>query len=784
MSKSNFIVRGGGDFSGIKKGLQDTQKQLNMFQATTTKTMAGVSKAFKIGLGYITLRAIGGFVKATTKIASDLTEVQNVVDVTFGNMSKDINSFSKDALESFGLGELAAKKFSSTMGAMLKSSGVTGEEVKDMSINLTKLTGDMASFYNLDNEAAYAKIMSGMAGMSRPLKELGVSMDVANLEAFALSEGLGKAYSKMSQAEKTILRYNYLMSVTGDAQGDFARNSWNWAHQLKILKEQWTLLKGTIGAGFINALAPIVVWFNKIIKTIQIAAEYFKAFTTLIFGESQVRSGGAGVVVSDMADSLGDAEEGFGDVGKAGKKAGKDLKGALAGFDEINSLADKANDGAGGLDDALAGIGGVGAVDLGQASSGQLDLDINIDKVEEKLNMVKGFFTDLYNSSSIILLKGIFESIAEFWLNSLNKYKPMLIQSAKDTFDNMINTLKLWKTIIVDTFNIVTGKYRDFIDENKADIQKYTDSVVGIFTDLWILSNKIWSDALKILKDFWNAWGKDIVEGAMNIMLDIGKWFLYLWNNLVKPTWDVMMKWITKIWNESLKGIVTELVGFVGRVGVLITQVWNGILKPLIDLILTILVPTFKNSFNLILDIVGTAINGIGGIIQNLLKILNGIIDFVSGAFTGNWKKAWQGVSDIFKGIMGGLEAIFKVPLNYIISGINAFIRGLNRIKIPDFVPGVEGKGFSISEIPHLAKGGITDGPMTAVIGDNPGGREVVSPLSDLMGMIQNAVSSTSSNNSGDTTIVVKIGEDTILDKVVTGINRQSRISGKTIITV
>jgi len=202
----------------------------------------------------------------------------------------------------------------------------------------------MASFYNLDNDAAFQKIMSGMSGMTTPLKELGINMNVANLEAYALSQGIQKSWQQMNQAEQTMLRYNYLLSVTSDAQGDFARNSHTWANQTKILKQQFEILKGTIGAGFINALMPVVKLLNALIKRIQVAAEYFKAFTRLIFGDAEASSQG-GVALENMADNLGDVEDGFGDVGKAAKKAAQDVKKSLAPFDQLNILTDKASKG-------------------------------------------------------------------------------------------------------------------------------------------------------------------------------------------------------------------------------------------------------------------------------------------------------------------------------------------------------------------------------------------------------------------------------------------------------
>ncbi|HOA80072.1 MAG TPA: hypothetical protein PKK61_03280, partial [Defluviitaleaceae bacterium] len=381
-------------------------------------------------------------------------------------------------------------------------------------------------------------------------------------------------------------------------------------------------------------------------------------------------------------------------------------------------------------------------------------------------------------------LTSAFETIGQSWLNSIEKYKPMIAQASEGMLTNISNTFMLIGTVISDTFEAITGKLKEFVEENKGDIQDFTDSIVQIFTDAWNFVNKIWSDVLKSIKKFWNNWGKGIVDGVMDFVNDIKKWFLYLWNDLIKPIWDTMLKWLTKIWNENLKEIVDELLGFVGRVGDLIVKLWNGVLQPLIDKLLKVLVPSFQNAFKFVLDVVGNVVNSISGIINGLLKMLNGIIDFVVGVFTGDWKRAWEGVSKVFEGIVKGLETIFKAPLNFIISGINTFIRGINNIKIPDWVPGVGGKGFNIKEIPHLAKGGITNGPMMAVIGDNPGGREVVSPLDDLLGMIQAVVKNSNESGPINLNLTLKIGEDTITEKLISNINRQNRISGKTVIQV
>lgn len=191
--------------------------------------------------------AVGDFIQQGITLASDLTEVQNVVDVTFGDGAAQIYAWSDAAAESFGMSSLAAQQYNGTMGAMLKSMGLTDDKVKEMSMDMVGLAGDMASFYNLDVEKAFEKIRSGISGETEPLKQLGINMSVANLEAYALSQGIETAYKKMTEAEKATLRYNYLMSVTADAQGDFARTSDSFANQQRILELQTQNLAASFG---------------------------------------------------------------------------------------------------------------------------------------------------------------------------------------------------------------------------------------------------------------------------------------------------------------------------------------------------------------------------------------------------------------------------------------------------------------------------------------------------------------------------------------------------------
>ena len=230
---------------------QSTDSISDSFTSMLKKVAAGFSAA-KIG------QALLNIGKDALEAASALEEVQNVVDVTFGSNANQIEKWAKNAGDQFGLTETQAKKFTSTMGAMLKSSGMAGQEIVQVSTDLAGLAADMASFYNLDFEEAFQKIRSGISGQTMPLKELGIDMSVATLNAFALQQGMKKTFDQMSQSEQTMLRYQYLMQATADAQGDFARTSDGYANSMRKLETSIETIKTKLGAPFLDVVANAV----------------------------------------------------------------------------------------------------------------------------------------------------------------------------------------------------------------------------------------------------------------------------------------------------------------------------------------------------------------------------------------------------------------------------------------------------------------------------------------------------------------------------------------------
>lgn len=209
---------------------------------------------------------VTGSIDESIGLASDLVETQNVVDVTFEDSASTINKWAQEALNAYGITETKAKQYSSTLGAMLKSMGVADDQVLQMSTDMAGLAADMASFYNLDHDAAFEKIRSGISGETEPLKALGINMSVANLNAFALEKGMNKAFDKMSQAEQATLRYQYLLEATKDAQGDFARTGDSFSNEMRKLQTNLDRIKTEFGKGLLGVVTPAISLLNNVLS--------------------------------------------------------------------------------------------------------------------------------------------------------------------------------------------------------------------------------------------------------------------------------------------------------------------------------------------------------------------------------------------------------------------------------------------------------------------------------------------------------------------------------------
>ena len=391
--------------------------------SNTTKSIKSTRSGFKglastIGKFYATywlvMRAVGKLGGAVD-LASQLTEVQNVVDTTFGDMASKVDDFTKTSIQDFGMSELTVKQISSRFQALGTSVGITSQQVAngtavankalmsqnntlykttdsmaDMSLNLTKLAGDMASFYDVDQADVAKSLQSIFTGTIAPLRRYGLDLTQATLSEWAMKNGLDANIKSMTQAEKVLLRYNYVMANTQAAQQDFSKTANTWANSIRVLKQEFQAWGSIIGSVIINALKPFVQALSKVmLKVISFTKTVADALGAIFGWTIEISGGGATVDgMEDIADGVGD----IGDSADSSNKKAQKLKKTLLSIDEIHALDDNSDSGSGGG----SGSGGSGG---GGAGSG---VDSSLKKTDGLLEKYKSSIKDLYSLGKYI----------------------------------------------------------------------------------------------------------------------------------------------------------------------------------------------------------------------------------------------------------------------------------------------------------------------------------------------------------------------------------------------
>ena len=244
-------------------------------------------------------------------------------------------------------------------------------------------------------------------------------------------------------------------------------------------------------------------------------------------------------------------------------------------------------------------------------------------------------------------------------------------------------------------------------DQFKSKVMEVWNNLVALFNETIIPAfNTIKEAVMSALNTVWGLWQQ-------------------LWEKL-EPFVTKVFTWFLDFWNNTLKGIIENVVSFITQLIQGWTNFYNNVLAPIISTLLDVLWPTIERVLNQIWSIVSGVFEAIGGAIKAVTGILDGLITFITGVFSGDWKKAWEGICKIFENIVNGLWGIIKIPLNWIIDGINGLIGGINGIKIPDWVPLVGGKSFNIPTIPRLAKGGIVDEATLAMVGEGKSAEAII----------------------------------------------------------
>ena len=725
--------------SGLKKELDSLKTQLSKTEKTVTKTTSGMKKALSsLTKGFTATAIVYGLIKVgkqAVQTASDLQEVQNVVEVSFGSMSAEVDKFAENALKKFGLSKLSAKQFASTFMAMSNGMGVAAEAGKNMSLNLTALSADMASFYNVEQDVAFTALKSVFTGETETLKRFGIVMTEANLEAYALSQGITKSYSAMSQAEKVALRYSFVLNATKNAQGDFARTSNNWANQVRILKEQFKELAGIIGNGLLKVLQPLIILLNKVLGlAISVANSLSQAFGGKKIKESSTS-------VSNMASGMGDIASGAEDTSsglESADKSAKKLKRTLAGFDQLNVLSTSDSG-------STSGAGGGGGDITGLANASYISTE---EEVESGVSKADEYFKQV-------------SEIYHKWFDNLPKLKinfdkEQALEDIKGIGLDVLNTISgLGSFVITIGINLANDLDIGKLANDFISLVKSVTGLASSLTDVLVPAfEKLYDIGLKPIVEWIGEKVHEAFKTLSGILEDFAKFVednaegFKAWGEILgvvaKAIWSIIEPMADAAWN-TFKGLVLAIY-----------EVFKLLLKILLEVgkALVKVVKDPKQAWDDFKSYVGSFFdnmkNKAGSAVSGIKEAFKGIPEWFRTTFT----KAWTNVKNVFSkggkvfvGIKDGILSGLKSVINALIKGINKVVaipfnglnKALNKIKNVEILghkPFSKLIGtISVPQIPMLAKGGVITSPTIAMMGEYAGAKtnpEIVTPQSIL----------------------------------------------------
>jgi phage-related protein len=642
MADGKVVIETGLDSTGLKRGLNNLKPQFTEMGNTGTKAMNQISNSMSgttksIGslksslkgiistLGVVfSLKALINFGQQAVNVASDLTEVDNVVQKAFGNMRGEMDALADSSIKNLGISRLEAYQTGSTFMAMGKSMLTSSQDAKDMALNLTKLSANMASFFNTSNKYAAIALKSIYTGETETLKQYGVVMTEVNLKQFALAQGITKSYNEMSQSERVMLRYQYVMQQLGYIGDDFIDTQDSWANQTRVLSEQWKEFLGVLGTGIITILTPLVKALNMVLGRMIAIAKSIGSVLSNVFGIQVQSANQVSGAVSDTADAFDDASTAVGDYDKATKKASKTASKSLAAFDKLNNTMTSQSDG----DTGAGGAGGGGGLTTPDISSGT---DSAIDQANSKINTILDNVKKRLLELVDLVKKGFKNGLGTDFDASIKRTQKHLASIGKqlqDIFTNpsVINAANNWANNVAYALGQLAGSMVSIgqtIVENlvggvdsflSKDNGYITDRIVGLFdisSRVAQITGNLSTAIAEIFTVFRSDTAKNITGDFMGISADLALGFMELTGRLSSDLYNLIAQPI--IDNKDK-----------------IQQAVMGLLEPIsiaMDTIHEAIKNTFEQIFNVYDEYLAPAFqnitDGFSSLVSSLLDVWN-----------------------------------------------------------------------------------------------------------------------------------------------------------------
>lgn len=738
----------------------------------------GLKSVFQMLTGY----QLGKMFASGVREALHYVEVLNMFSVVLDSSTDEVKKFVDAAQEMYGLDPTTIMEMTSEFYNLATAVDAPAEAAKKMSEGLTKTALDLSSLFDVDIDKVAQDLTSGMQGMTRAVRKYGLDLRMATLEQTALNYGLKIDADTTSEANRQALRYLTIVKQASRATGDFAKTIESPANQLRVLKEQFSQLARAIGNFFLPVLQKVLPYLNGIIMAIRTILQFFAQ----LLGIGDISFGGMTDAAKDM-DSVTDSVNGIGDALDSTKKKVKQL---LAPFDELNILQENQNQGA-----AAGGAGAGVGKDLLDPTLAQAleDVKVELEEVRMKANDVRdailGFFglnwdkqgkltfdasqfeENLINkfpswTETITAVfdnwQGIADGVAAVW-DALGTSMKSVFKGISQGFTNMIQAMNLdsivadWVTALPDNLQSIA----DWLNDNQSVFETFGQYIayVGTAFATWKIISTVMTPIITLVTTLMklNPAVLGLVAGLVAIVIgfktayDSSDRFRGMVGELKESFFDMVESVIGLL--QSLWDVISPVLSEIGGA---IADLWTNYVAPIvvnlatiiteiikiIAGILTFLFKTFGPQLSAILKtvvgIVQSVLQVIFGIIDGLLQVLKGVLQFIDGVFSGDWKKAWEGIKNIFKGVLNVLITLFEGMVNGVISLTNSLI-SLVLGAIADMVNAVSSAIQSVVDflgidwtvprigsvpkiptvtIPRLAEGGVVDNPTLSLIGE------------------------------------------------------------------
>lgn len=773
----NLIVRGGADFSGLRRAMSQVGASTKQLQSTFTVATNGMQSAVnRVGscldrvlavAGVASLAALG---KQAIDTAADLQEVQNVVDTAFGSMAASAEKFAKSS-KNYGLSELQAKQTSATYMAMSKSLGIAADRATSMSIAATALTGDMSSFFNVSQDIADTAIKSIWTGETESLKEFGVVMTQANLQAYAMSRGINKSIQDMSQSEQTLLRYNYVMEQLQYVQGDYLKTQDSWSNQVRTTGQRLKDVMSYFGSGLINVFDGIFTPLDTAIDKMEYFARLFETVTGRLFGFASGSSGS-----STIASAMGDAASSASDFSSEIESANEAAKKATLSIDQLHTLGTTSTNSNGGLSGSITDFG-TDSYYMDKLGADNIiddnmiaDIDARANQIVDNINTAMTKIKDIGGKITLDRYIGDLQTAYNWAIDNktaivtlgtaaataFGAYKisqfgglPKVLAIAGKSISGLLGAISLPAVLIAAVIAAIVAGFVQMYQESDAFRAVIDNTLASIVDNL----NKIMAKAQEI------------------------------WQGTLSPFLDELWQMLQKLWTDLLKPMGATII--------------EGILA-IVALALQ-LAPAVMDVFNTVLSGIIESWRGLMTIIDGIIDVIYGIVD---GFLTGDWSRLWTGAGKIVTGIFEAIINTIKTGINTTIGIINAITGIISdiHIDVPDWVPVIGGKSFDgidIPKIPSLATGGVAYGESIVRVGEYAGAAgnpELIAPQSiiqDIMAdgnmgvidaiyvMCARVVGAIEANQP-----IVNIGGKSLEREVTQQQNNRAKMTGKTVLAI